>query len=543
MTRISKKRNWHAIRLDLTPGEDGWSEISTWHIAHIDDPDVVITGTGADSLITKIVMAPAGHWVCTNLNIDGRLIIAHLLSQGWTSTNNDTPLTHQFEPLISEDGKIIRIRVRGKNGLQDIGDMKRLVPVSLDDLKSIVCNGDTDWRISDPVNIAARMLHHLNTEDLTRFTLSSNAYNNFLDTITRERFARIFPPLKKRESLTIQQAFTGGIVYLNPTWRGKLTGPGISVDANSLYPSQAISQRLPVGKPKRYEGEPDLTNGMLTVITAVVDWQIKPGGLPILARRWTRFEDNHHASISPTEITMTDIDWQLFQDNYDITVTAWRGGYQFYGMHHIFDNYMQHWGDIKQHSQGAQRLMAKLMLNALLGKFGSRIVRASRIPVMDQQGHVTYEIQDPKTTRGIYMPIAAWVNAYARQELVTRMQANRDRIIYADTDSMHLIGTEEPNNVPIDPAKFGYWKIDKRFSQSKHLREKSYLWTDISTGDLECRSSGMPGNIARIMNYEIFHDGWTNYGPNGITPGLERWLPIVDAERVKMIGGRYRIGG
>ena len=540
----TKKRNWYAVRLDYEQGNDGWSKCGAWHAAHISDPDVVSKGMGMQSLVERIVGSKPAHWVMVNLDIDGRLLIGHLLHEGWKVAADTSPEEKEFSPLISEDGKIIRIRIRTTRGLQDIQDMKRLVPMSLTSLRDMVTDGVRDWRISDDVCVAARMLSELNEEDLTRITLSSNAYNNLLDMIGRHRFSQLFPKLTEQQNRDAAVALTGGFVYLKKGYSGRHVGEGISVDANSLYPSVAMVNKLPIGKPKRFEGEP-AENGLLKIYTAVVDWDLKRGGFPVLARRWRKHESTEGSSPTPIEVTMTDVDWQLFHENYNVTVTEWRGGWEYFSRVGILNPYMEKWGAIKMESTGGRRLLSKYMVNTLIGKFGSHTERMSRIPVLHDDGKVTYELQPPRKTKGIYTPLTAFVNAYARRELVKAIKANRTRVVYSDTDSMHLTGSEDPKGIKLDDSAFGAWKVEKRFSDAVHLREKSYLWTDKESGLLQCRVSGMPDNIAKTMTYESFKDGWKNWDDKTqkIIPGLERWLPLVDAEKVMMFPGRYRIGG
>lgn len=538
----TKRRNWYAVRLDYTQDEDGWSECGAWHLAHIADPDVVIKGTGMQSLVDRMLSSKPAHWVMVNLDIDGRMLIGYLLHKGWHAIDIGSPKEKEFRPLISEDGKIIRIRIRCSRGLQDVQDLRRLVPVSLATLRGMVTDGVRDWRISDDVCVAARMLSQLNGDDLTRITISSNAYNDLLDMMGRRRFRQLFPKLTSEENKAAADALTGGFVYLKEGYSGKRIGRGLSVDANSLYPSVARVNRLPEGKPHRFEGAPP-DDHLLKIYTALVDWDIKEDGLPVLARRWRKYEENEGHSAAPVEVTMTDVDWALFEENYDLEILEYRGGYKFYSRVGTLNSYFDKWGDVKMHSTGGRRLLSKFMINVIIGYFGSRTTRVSRVPILGEDGRVSYELQDPTTTSGIYAPLTAFVNAYGRRELVAAIKANQDRVVYCDTDSMHLIGDEPPKGITIDEGQFGTWKIEKRFSEAVHLREKSYLWTDAETGKLECKVSGMPENIAAAMDYSKFKPGWQNWDrkTGRVEPGLERWLPMVDGERMRLFAGRYRI--
>lgn len=540
MPKISKKRNWRAFRLCYTQADDGWSECEEWRAARISDPDVVEKGQGMDDLIARILQSKPGHWVSADLDIDGRIIMAWLLDHGWKAVDDDSPTAMQFKPLIADSGTIIRIRIRAANGLVDLHDMNRIAPLGMKQMRSIVCDGQRDWRISDDVCVMARVLATLNAEELTRTTVSSNAYNEYLDIIGRADFRRMFPKLKARETDLVAEAFNGGFVWIDPEWRNRHTGPGISVDANSLYPSVALANRLPCGRPKPFEGKAE-DDGLITLQSALVDWDIKPDGLPVLPRRYRKDEAEPGHSMQPTLLTMTDIDWQLVKENYDLMILEWKGGLKFYGQRGMFDEYIGKWGERKRHSDSGQRMMAKMMLNSLFGKLGTKTRRRNLIPTWEN-GKIVYDESRVKLSQGIYMPVAAWINAYGRRELIHAIQANRGRAVYCDTDSMHLIGTDEPQGIILDDKAFGAWKVEKRFDDCMHIREKSYMWED--SHGLECKVSGMPENISSAMDWTTYHEGWCNYDDSGnIKPGLERWLPEIEGVRVRMIPGKYRITG
>lgn len=538
MTKISKKRNWRAFRLCYAPSADGWSECGEWRAARISNPDVVEKGQGMDDLMNRILKSRSGHWVSADLDIDGRLIMAWLFGHGWKSVDDDSPTDMQFKPLIADSGTIIRIRIRTDAGLVDIHDMSRIAPLGMKQMRSIVCDGQRDWRISDDVCVMARVLSVLNAEELTRTTVSSNAYNEYLDIVGRADFRRMFPKLRARETDLVAEAFNGGFVWIDPEWRCRHTGPGISVDANSLYPSVALANRLPCGRPKPFEGKAE-DDGLITLQSAMVDWDIKPDGLPVLPRRYRKAEADPGHSMQPTLVTMTDIDWQLVCENYDLMILEWKGGLKFYGQKGMFDEYVNKWGERKRHNDSGQRMMAKMMLNSLIGKFGMKTRRRNLIPQWED-GKIVYDESRIKLSQGIYTPVAAWINAYGRRELVQAIKANHGRVVYCDTDSMHLLGTGDPNGIIMDDNAFGAWKVEKRFNECMHIREKSYMWQD--QDGIECKVSGMPENISSAMDWTTYHVGWCNYDEEGrIKPGLERWLPEVDGLRVRMIPGRYRI--
>lgn len=534
---MSRRRIWAACRLTWHTDDDGVSRPDGWRIAKTDQPDVVVKGTSMATLIATMESGRYDHLVCENLDIDGRMIIDAMLDAGYESTESLHPDKGQMAPMITEDGRIVRIKVSTNSRLVDVDDMLRIVPIGLPSLRPMVCDGDTDWRISDDVCIAARMLRLLLDEGLNRVTLSTNAYQDYLDTIGRTQAKRWYPTLTQAEYDTVAAALHGGIVYLDRRWQGKDTGPGISVDANSLYPSVALSSRLPVGKPRHFDGTPP-KDGSLYIVTIVADWELKDDGIPCMPRHYCR--DGMEESHEPTIMTLTSVDLDLIMENYDLDIISWHGGLAFDGRRGLFDAYIHKWGDVKMSSTGARRLLAKLMLNALIGKFGSKTLRQNR-KVTRVDGHTRYELSEYTRSRGIYVPVAAFVNAYARRELCAAMRANHDRVIYADTDSMHLMGMDNPQGIRIDQSAFGAWKVEKTYTDAKHLREKAYIWVG-EDGEMEIKCSGMPKNIKERISWDDFKLGWTNTDKSGhIKKGYGRVIPVPVNRGIRYCDTKYTI--
>ena len=49
-----------------------------------------------------------------------------------------------------------------------------------------------------------------------------------------------------------------------------------------------------------------------------------------------------------------------------------------------------------------------------------------------------------------------------------------DRFQYADTDSIHVLGDEEPP-INIHPYNLGTWKLEYKYVKSRHIRAKPTL--------------------------------------------------------------------
>ena len=66
------------------------------------------------------------------------------------------------------------------------------------------------------------------------------------------------------------------------------------------------------------------------------------------------------------------------------------------------------------------------MLNSLYGKFATSLVGTSKSPMITPEGIVTYKLEDPKEKKGLYLPIACFITAYAREKTIRTSQAIKE---------------------------------------------------------------------------------------------------------------------
>lgn len=106
--------------------------------------------------------------------------------------------------------------------------------------------------------------------------------------------------------------------------------------------------------------------------------------------------------------------------------------------------------------------------------------------------------------------MACFITAYARDKTIRAAQSVYDRFIYADTDSLKLIGYEVPEGLEIHPTHLGAWKDEGDFTNSAFIRAKTYMMTVDGKDKVTC--AGMPDNCKALVNYENFHSGSTFNG-------------------------------
>lgn len=111
---------------------------------------------------------------------------------------------------------------------------------------------------------------------------------------------------------------------------------------------------------------------------------------------------------------------------------------------------------------------------------------------LDGHRRLVYEMPRADLRDPVYTAMGAFITAYAREKTIRSAQTVYDRFVYADTDSLHLIGWDVPCDLDVHPSRLGAWKNEGRFSYSKYIRPKTYMETVIE------RASGLK-DYCRLM--------------------------------------------
>ena len=248
-------------------------------------------------------------------------------------------------------------------------------------------------------------------------------------------------------------------------------------------------------------------------------FELKPGHLPTLQlknnRRYveteylttSRVKQGNYWDNEPVEMWLTSVDYALLLDHYDIDEVTYINGFKFKGVVGLFKDYIDHWMHIKETTTGALRQLAKLMLNSLYGKFATNPKAMKKYPYLDEDNVVRYKFSDPELRDPVYTAMGAFITAYARDKTIRSAQAVYDRFIYADTDSLKLVGYEEPEGLDIHPTHLGAWKDEGDFTDSKWIRAKTYMVTVDGKTKVTC--AGMPDNVKEQVTYDNFRSGST----------------------------------
>lgn len=507
-----------------------------------------------------------------NLKFDGEFILSWLLRNGFTYS--DRLETKTFKSLITAGGLFYSITVCFQKQ-----NKKYKKVIFYDSLKKLPFKVETiakafelkfrklsiDYDAPRPVGheltpeereylkvdcrIVAEALQIQLGKGLKKMTNASDALNGYKNIVER-RFDYWFPVLPLELDKDIRRAYKGGYVYLQPWHKNRRGLRGVRLDVNSLYPWTMHECLLPYGYPIYFEGEPEENEDYpLFIVRLSCSFKLKPGHLPTiqlknnLAFNPTEYLTDSRGEI--TELTMTNVDLALFLEHYDTLNLEYIKGWRFRGASGMFTEYIDYWMHIKETTTGAMRQLAKLMLNSLYGKFATNpLPEFNRVKeaVLDSEGVVRYKVNEPEREMApVYTAMGAFITAYAREKTIRSAQSVFDRFIYADTDSLHLIGEEPPEGLEIHPTKLGAWKNEGVFTDSKYIRAKTYMETmhetkknslktycelmqnnaiewvrregdTIHYGKNEVVCAGMPDNVKALVNYENFAVGSTFNG-------------------------------
>ena len=498
-----------------------------------------------------------------NLKFDGEFIISYLLENGFKFiTDKKYKEDKTFTSLISDTGVFYSITVYFKIGnKKDIKvnffDSLKIIPFPVEDIPKYFGLPDSKLKIdykqerergheltkeekdyvSEDVIIVSKALNQIFQEGLTKMTRAGNALDDYKKIIGKDSFKHYYPSLDENVDKDIRRAYRGGFTYLNPIYKNKVNGETITLDVNSLYPWAMYSCPLPWGEPYYFEGkyeEDEIYPLYVQQITC--SFELKKNKIPMIQIKNNRFLFNgtEYLRSSNNEIVsliLTNVDLKLFFEQYEVYDLHYINGYKFKSIKgRLFKEYIDKWTERKieagKSGNKGQRQLAKLMLNSLYGKFATSIKVKEKIPFIDN-GVVRYLMGEEKTKSGLYLPVACFVTAWAREKTIRTSQAitdyslakyGVDKYIYSDTDSIKTtLSIEELKQFcDIDDYKLGYWAHEQTAIKSKFIRAKTYICkvpakdkdgNDIIETEITC--AGMPKSCYDQVTFDNFKEGLT----------------------------------
>lgn len=527
------------------------------------------------------------HWCETcqgnlyfhNLRFDGEFIVNWLLKQGYKWDKSGRKKT--FNTVISSMGQWYAIEIcygyKGRNKLHTIiyDSLKKLpFPVKkiAEDFKLEIKKGEIDYHkvrpigyeadeeerayIKNDIEIIADALYIQFQQGLDRITNGSDSLKGFKSIISTKLFEKHFPVLSLELDSNIRLAYRGGFTWLNEKYAGKEIGEGIVFDVNSLYPSRMYDCELPYGMPIYYEGKYETDDEYPLFIQHIrCEFEVKDGHIPtIQIKRNLSFKQNEYLKSSDGEVVdlyVTNVDLKLIEEHYDLYDVEYVSGWKFKSKIGLFKGFIDKWTYIKMNSEGAVKLLAKLMLNALYGKFATNPDVTGKVPFLKEDGACGFRVGETEYRDPVYTPLGVFITSWARDLTIRTAQKCYDRIVYCDTDSIHLIGRDIPDAIAdiVDPNRLGYWKKEEVFKRARYVRQKTYIQDvyakrKLKDGEekvvpcepeestemmLNVKCAGMPDKVKEKVTFENFNVGFSSYGkllPKHVDGGVV----LVDTE-------------
>jgi len=544
-----------------TTTQENDCRVWAYGICEIGNPNYFECGNNMDDFFNYLSLSNNPTVYFHNLKFDGEFILVELFKRGFKHVIDRGDLeSRTFTTLISKQGQFYSMKIvfdkRGKKTKQvTIYDSLKILPFSvkaiakgfdlpinklsidykeLREVGHILTDHETAYLRND-VDIVARALNVLFEQGLDKMTQGSNALFDYKRTVTKKKFDKWFPVPDYDKD--IRKAYRGGYTYVSPRFKGLDVGEGLVFDNNSLYPSVMYYQPLPYGEGIFFNGEyveDKLYNLYTQMLTC--QFELKPEHIPtIQLKNNNKFVPTEYLTSSGDEevtLCLTSVDLKLFFEHYDVYNIQYHSGWKFKSTTGLFTEYIDKWMKVKVESANsgnfAMYVLAKLMLNALYGKFALNPNVQSKTPYYDN-GKIKYKDGAKEEREPIYIPVGAFVTAWARYKTITSAQLLYDRFMYADTDSLHLLGTEIPTTLDIHPTALGKWKLESRFRRARFLRQKSYIETTIVSDKKfnkmeveeqekcfmydgervvnEVTCAGLPESCHEFVTWENFHEG------------------------------------
>lgn len=473
-----------------------------------------------------------------NLKFDGMFILAWLFAGGYMVDNDQRSVAPgTFKTLISKMGMFYSITVRWKSGMvTEFRDSWKKIPMSVDRIpKSFgfeTTKGELDYDAFRPVghvltpeerdylhrdvSIVAKALRIVIDNGAKKLTIGSDALAEYKSIMGGKAFERIFPVLSPAMDAEIRRAYRGGFTYADPRYTGRVLGSGVVLDVNSLYPSVMYNSLIPYGEPAWQSGRVEPTEAFpLTIFAVEFTAKLKKDHIPCIQIKGNmRFAETEYLREikEPVNLMVTNVDWQLYNEHYDIEVLHWGGGWKFRATVGLFQAYIDKWSKIKAESEGGQREMAKLMLNSLYGKFATNPEVTSKIPVLTEDDVVKLKMGPDDTRLPVYTAAGVFITSHARNLTIRAAQENYANFAYADTDSLHLVTDTSsplsgvPHNIDVHKSRMGAWKLEYYFDAAYYIRPKAYLERK-HDGSYHNAIAGLPTSITSKLTFDDLTPG------------------------------------
>lgn len=480
-----------------------------------------------------------------------------------------------FRYTISDMGQWYTLTIKVNNHIIELRDSLKLLPFSVKQIgKSFKtkhqkldmeyigyryagCNITDEEKqyIANDVLVVKEALEQLFNDGHDKLTIGSCCMKEYKKTTGAYDYKDLFPPLDEvaldknifgssNADEYIRHSYRGGWCYLVKGKENKVRHNGTTGDVNSLYPSMMHSQSgnyFPIGKPYFWSGNiiPNEAIGenKYYFLRIKTRFYIKENKLPFIQIKgnhlykgteslttsdilnkdgtYNRYYKDKNSNIHDSAVimTVTMTDYKLMLKHYELVDFEILDGCWFYSMKGIFDNYINHYAEIKMNSKGAKRTEAKLFLNNLYGKLASSSNSSFKVAYVKDDESIGFYIVPANNKKVGHIATGSAITSYARNFTITAAQKNyygvdKAGFIYADTDSIHCdLPADKIKGITVDPVKFCCWKLESSWDTAIFTRQKTYIEhithnnlipVDEPYNDIKC--AGMPQKCKDLFN-------------------------------------------
>lgn len=480
-----------------------------------------------------------------------------------------------FRYTISDMGQWYTLTIKVNNHTIELRDSLKLLPFSVKQIgKSFKtkhqkldmeyvgyryagCNITDEEKqyIANDVLVVKEALEQLFNDGHDKLTIGSCCMEEYKKTTGAYDYKDLFPPLDEvaldknifgssNADEYIRHSYRGGWCYLVKGKENKVKHNGTTGDVNSLYPSMMHSQsgnHFPIGKPYFWSGNiiPNEAIGenKYFFLRIKTRFYIKENMLPFIQIKgnhlykgteslttsdilnkdgtYNRYYKDKNGNIHDSTVimTVTMTDYKLMLKHYELVDFEILDGCWFYSMKGIFDNYINHYAEIKMNSKGAKRTEAKLFLNNLYGKLASSSNSSFKVAYVKDDESIGFYIVPANNKKVGHIATGSAITSYARNFTITAAQKNyygvdKAGFIYADTDSIHCdLPADKIKGITVDPVKFCCWKLESSWDTAIFTRQKTYIEhithndlipVDEPYNDIKC--AGMPQKCKDLFN-------------------------------------------
>lgn len=448
-----------------------------------------------------------------------------------------------FSYSISSMGQWYRILIKYRNKIIELRDSLKLLPFTVEKIgKSFKTKHKkldmeyTGFRfagceitdeekkyIANDVLVVKEAIEIMFQEGHKKLTIGSCCLAEYRQILGNKRFNELFPDVYEiplddsfgspNVGKYINQSYRGGWCYLARGKEQQLKHNGTTADVNSLYPSMMSSESgntYPVGNPIFWRGNyiPEEANAYdkFYFVRFKTRFYLRPGKLPFIQIKNTLsyrsnemlessdrynpadgkyykeyYDVNGDLQEARVVMTMTQTDFKLFKEHYELVDFEILDGCYFEARIGIFDEYIEKYKKIKLESTGARRELAKLFLNNLYGKMASSPVSNFKIAYLKENGVVGFNTILANDKKPGYIPVGSAITSYARCFTIRAAQANyygpdKPGFIYADTDSIHCdLPADQIKGIKVHDKNFCCWKLESSWDDAYFVRQKTYI--------------------------------------------------------------------